>query len=822
VRFFAASMALFVGWLLLPGGAHATTATDARVIVQWAPGADRGDRAEARAEAGVDFERTLGDRDFQTVEADSGQSLEAAVATLEADPAVLVAEPDGWSSPQAPPNDPLFGQLWGLRNPGGSVGVGGFPLPHAGADIDVLGAWLRTVGTPSTVVAVIDSGYHFGHPDLAPVAWTNAGEIAGNGQDDEANGYVDDRHGYDFVGADADAPVPDADPTDDDYVSGGHGVHVAGTVGAKGDNGVGIVGVAQDVRLMPLRVCSFRALGDGRCLHSAMIAAINYAGANGARAANISIGGNAFSQAMVNAIAANSETLFVISAGNDRMDAETIPPYPCAYQPTEDADPPVSDAVDNVVCVAATDQADRLAGFSNYGAVSVDLGAPGTETLSADVASNLYSETFEADGFDARWAATGPDGGFARSATGRLTSFGKVDSPNAVVQSTSAPVALPAGFGGCTYRQQRTGVAAAGGAYTYAILLDGEVVFESDPDADSGEASSGPIAGLSAGGSVRIRHTHSSGADPIVGNGVWVDDLRLRCFEAPGSTAATFGFKQGTSMAAPHVTGVAALLFSQRPGAAVTEVRQALLGRVDPLPALADKTVTGGRLNASRAVDAFDSDAPPAPQLAIVPNGPANDNAPRITGTAEERSRVALHLGGACAGAPIAIDDAAQLAAPGIAVTVADNTTTTFSATATDSAGNESGCSEPVSYTEATPAEPPVAPPPVAPPPVAPPPVTLPPVVAFPPAVAAPIASVERCRVPRLARLPLRRARVALRKASCALGKVTRPKRGKGQRKLQALVVRSSRPRAGAERTARAKVAVKLGPRPKRKPRQRR
>ncbi len=196
-----------------------TFASD-RVIVQWAPSADRGDRLDARAEADVTAGRTLGDPDFQLVKVESGQTAGEAIEQLEADPAVLVAERDGYDVPQAVPNDPLFGQLWGLRNLGGAVGVDGFANPLVDADVYALGAWVRTVGSPSTVVAVLDSGYRFDHPDLSPVAWTNADETDNDGDDDDGNGFIDDRRGYDFVGPNSDAPTSDKDPTDDNLISG--------------------------------------------------------------------------------------------------------------------------------------------------------------------------------------------------------------------------------------------------------------------------------------------------------------------------------------------------------------------------------------------------------------------------------------------------------------------------------------------------------------------------------------------------------------------------------------------------------------------------
>ena len=229
---------------------------------------------------------------FQLVEVEPGQRPGAAVADLEADPAVAAVERDGYNLPEAVPNDPLFGQLWGLRNLG--LDINGVTGSVAGDDVGALAAWDRTVGSPNIVIADLDSGYRFESPDLGPVAWKNPGEIAGNGVDDDGNGFIDDVRGWDFLGADGDHPVADNDPTDDDLISGGHGVHTAGTMGAAGDNGVGITGVARDVRIMPLRICTrFDSLEGSRCPFSAEVAGINYAGKMGARAANMSSAGPA-------------------------------------------------------------------------------------------------------------------------------------------------------------------------------------------------------------------------------------------------------------------------------------------------------------------------------------------------------------------------------------------------------------------------------------------------------------------------------------------------------------------------------------------------
>jgi subtilisin family serine protease len=347
-----------------------------------------------------------------------GQSVAAAAGAFEQHADVLYAQPNYVYHSDAIPSDPFFDTLWGLNNTGQPVdGVSGTD----DADIDASEAWSLTTGSDAVKVAVVDTGVEYDHPDLA-------GNIAELGPDYYSG---------------------DLDPRDEN----GHGTHVAGTMGAQGNNGVGVTGVNWDVGLMPIRV-----LGPTGSGTTAMIAnGFTYAAQHGAKVVNASLGGGTFDPTLADAIAAAAETLFVVAAGNggadrvgDDNDLSGQQIYPCGY------------ALANVVCAAATDLNDGLASFSNYGATSVDLAAPG----------------------------------------------------------------------------------------------------------------------------VRISSTYVGG---------------------------TYVHNQGTSMAAPHVAGVAALLLASNPTASVATLRAALLSSVDPLPALGGKVVSAGRLNAHKALLALTPASVPPP-----------------------------------------------------------------------------------------------------------------------------------------------------------------------------------------------------------------
>jgi subtilisin family serine protease len=279
--------------------------------------------------------------------------LESALKSLNALPFVQYAEPDYIVHAISVPNDTFFNLQWGLNNTGQTInGVTGVP----DADIDAPEGWDVSTGDPNFVVAMIDTGTQWSHPDLSANIWTNPGEIPGNGIDDDGNGFVDDVRGWDFLDN-------DNNPDDGD----GHGTHTAGTVGAQGNNGIGVAGVNWACKLMPLRF-----IGPFGGTTSAAISCLQYAVANGAKVSNNSWGGGGFSQGLFDAIsnAGQKGHIFVAAAGNNGSNNDSSPFYPASY------------ALDNIIAVAATTNTDGKASFSNYGATTVDLGAPGVDIAS--------------------------------------------------------------------------------------------------------------------------------------------------------------------------------------------------------------------------------------------------------------------------------------------------------------------------------------------------------------------------------------------------------------------------------------------------------
>jgi subtilisin family serine protease len=523
-----------------------------------------------------------------------GASVVATAAALERDPAVAWAEPNARRQGGAVPSDALFGQQWALHNTGQAVN--GDPPGTAGADIRAPEAWDRTTGSPNVKVAVIDSGVNLNSPDLAPNIWHNPGETGGgresNGIDDDGNGYVDDWRGWDWV-------QNDNEPLDNF----GHGTHVAGIIGARGNNGIGTTGVAWNTTIIPLRVAD--NLDQSSCF--GMASAVAYAAAAGARVINASIWGHTPCQAEEDAIAAASDSLFVTIAGNDDgVNNDAAPSYPCNFPEP------------NIVCVAATDQRDQLAGFSNYGPNSVDLAAPGVSIRSTmpkwGPTQILLSDDFS-NPLGSRWSTGGSPNSWGRQTDiFHSPSFSLADSPYSYY-SNNANNYVELNQGNLDLRNE-TDCAAT--VWVKTTLGSGDALYaETASDkvdwafvsAWSGTSSGfeqsyvdlGRVEGDSSGALAFAFGADGSGT----ADGVYLDDFAAKC--VPTLTHYTgaddeYGFDYGTSMAAPHVAGVAALVLSLDPTMSTAALKARILGSVDPLPSLAGKTVTGGRLDAARAV----------------------------------------------------------------------------------------------------------------------------------------------------------------------------------------------------------------------------
>jgi subtilisin family serine protease len=549
------------------------------LLVRFEPGVGHVRRAEILRRHGARTKTQLALAGLTLVRLESGRER-AAASALARERGVRHAEPNFVRRLSGIPNDPRFGSLWGL---------------HAAldADIDAPEAWDLTFGSANVVVAVIDSGVAYGHPDLAPNIWMNPDEEEGNDLDDDGNGFVDDVRGWDFVQND-NAPL--------DF--NGHGTHVAGTIGGRGDDGYGVAGVGWNTKLMALRAAdAYGGLSD-----DAIIGAITYACAEGAQVVNASWGGPEFSQSLSDSISSCPNTLFVAAAGNGGFDGigddnDVEPMYPC------------SDPADNLVCVAATNSKDARAGFSNYGATSVDLAAPGVGTVSSlPVWESLYTNGFETTTSMLDWVAGGAR--IVAERWGRSTSwspFGNyaiTDSPGGLYQNgvnTWIRTAVPQDFSG----RSGCGVVYA----TRFSLEEGWDFFAVDGSMDTitwtevwaytGYFGGGwtfedfsPFDGAST---FYMRYRVTTDPDEGQDDGAYVDEVDIGCLSSDPS-AGGFAALSGTSMAAPHVSGVAALLLAQDGGLSPVGVKDLLLTSVDVRSSLVGRVASGGRLNAFKAL----------------------------------------------------------------------------------------------------------------------------------------------------------------------------------------------------------------------------
>jgi subtilisin family serine protease len=573
------------------------------LLVKYKPGLRAAAADYARQRWGVSTLRSFGDIGVHQVKLAADMSVEEALGIYRNDPGVEYAEPNYYRHITVAPDDPDFDQLWGLLNSGqlvnGTVGT-------AGADIDATTAWDTATNCSSVRVAIIDTGADYNHPDLA--------------------GNVLLSSSWDFVDND-DSPM---DPN-------GHGTHVAGTIAAVGNNARGVAGVCWSGQLMILR--TFDAFGLATL--SDIISAMAYARTNGAKVINASYAGGDFSQAERDEISNlnSAGILLVAAAGNESTDNDATPSYPASYN------------LPNVIAVAATDQDDNLAWFSNYGQSSVHVAAPGTNIYSTKPGrQTVFSDNFD-DGdisdwtVDSHWALSNE----ADSAPYALAlvpgdAEGKgSDLParptNAIALSGQTGTLLTFTLKGNVAGGDRLFVETSAGGTIWTsrpVLVNNQVLFE---NGISGSVASwadaavdlGSLDGASAA-YFRFRyHTNKSSSKDKSGGGlcfigsitdwpllplgvtraaaaetsVFIDNVEITAAGADGG----YQFLSGTSMATPHVVGLAALVWSDTPGLTHLQVKERILNCVDRLSSLAGNVFTQGRINAANSIEALP--APP-------------------------------------------------------------------------------------------------------------------------------------------------------------------------------------------------------------------
>jgi subtilisin family serine protease len=504
---------------------------------------------------------------------------------LSADSRVEIVEPNYIRRIQAAPDDTHFGVLWGMRNTGQSGGT-------AGADISATDAWDVRTDASDVVVAVLDTGVHYGHEDLAANMWDGA-----------ALGFPN--HGWNFV-----------DNTDDPYDIDGHGTHCAGTIGAAGNNAKGVAGVAWNVKIMAVKILNDlgsgttdMALGGYEWVLARKNAGVNIV------AINASYGGDPYSQIEENAIAALGDAgiLFVAAAGNENTDNDADPHYPASYN------------LPNIISVAASGRNDERADFSNFGAASVHLAAPGAGILSTVPEVTAVATPFSDDmeGGAAKWE----EGAWTYVDPGQGT-FAPVDTPWEIDDSifnspTHSWNSNPASAQGTYHGIASTAVdlgAHAGKRLSLEFWTNYSVgagnFFDIYISKDNG-ASWALLKRLNGSSEENLKMpAYAIPSDYTTnefrvgfglkmnvaagGDFVHIDDVKVVAKEVTGSAYEEYN---GTSMAAPHVTGAVALVAAQYPGETVAERRARILENVDVLPAWNGVVSTGGRLNLARAIE---------------------------------------------------------------------------------------------------------------------------------------------------------------------------------------------------------------------------
>jgi subtilisin family serine protease len=556
------------------------------LLVKFKPGIFPGDHMQLNQRIHIQKTRSMDHGRIHLFKLAPGLDIEQARQMVAKHPDVAYAEPNYILSAQTWEGDPGFDLQWALNNRGQIVsGYVGTP----GSDVEALNAWPITAGSSQVVVAVVDSGITMSHPDLTANLWINEGEIPDNLVDDDGNGFIDDCHGWDFYDH-------DHDPSD---VT-GHGSHVAGIIAAKGNNMLGIAGVAWNARIMPLRFMD--AFDRGSTADA--IEAIRYAADQGARIINCSWGGGGNSLALRDTMAQTS-ALFVCAAGNTTADNDDSPFYPASFD------------LPNILSVAASDQMDRLAWFSNFGSRSVDVAAPGIRIYSvANDRRTLWQDGFDdgtlngwtTGGSPDSWTVTDPP--YAQNAPALATSADANYANQSDMWARPAPIDLSSASGS-TLTMRVVGASQGG---TDKLLIETSTdasTWVSRPLKVAGAIIDDGISGTLAywtpvtldlgflDGNAKAYFRLKFISDTLTRMpGFYIDNLSVTAAAA----GSTYAFMEGTSMAAGYASGVAALVLSQYPELTPLEIKATIEQSVDLNSNLHDRVLSAGRINAFNAL----------------------------------------------------------------------------------------------------------------------------------------------------------------------------------------------------------------------------
>ena len=559
--------------------AHGRAYVSGELIVKFHDDIGSASRAATMNRHGHILMEELGRRGIEHIKLNKGESVEAAIAAYQNEPGIDFVAPNYYYYTSALPDDPLFSQQWSLHNTGQTVvanPTGPDPVMPtdnpgtSGADMGLESAWDQITDCSSVVVAVVDSGVNYNHQDLAANMW-NGGAAYPN-------------HGYNFV-----------DNNDDPMDLYGHGTHVSGIIAAVGNNGVGTTGVCWKASLMAVRVTD----AAGRATSANVAKGIIFAVTNGAKVINLSLGQPNLDPTLQTAVstANTAGVVLVTAAGNYGEDNDTTPIYPCSFN------------FPNIICVAALDQSYALASFSNYGASTVHVAAPGVNVVS----TWSGTDTTVTDALTSGWTfrdSAGASWGYETATGAQESSFNVMVNP---FNYDGKTVSYSSQADAWTYKKfNLSGADSAVASFYYFLDVAPQsgVVVEADPSGGDPSQTGSAIGVLdqSTGGQAAyasydvgscLTATCSFGleleAEGGVGHGIAVALFGIQKLQI---NPTSYDVLSGTSMAAPHVTGLVAMILAYNPSYTPADAIQSVENGGTSIPWLAGKTTTGKAVNA--------------------------------------------------------------------------------------------------------------------------------------------------------------------------------------------------------------------------------